>query len=155
MQVRVSAHAVAPIVAVLILGFLKGTEAQVTNDSTSVVQTVRAFHDHLTAGDSTEAIRLLSPDVVIVEGGNIEDLEHYRSGHLRADMRYAQSVTREQGNIRVVVQGDAAWAVSTASMSGEREGEPFSSTSAELMVLSRQNGEWRIRAIHWSSRRAR
>jgi ketosteroid isomerase-like protein len=154
MQFRKSVASVASTAAILSFTPCGGLGAQEARDSTAVVQTARAYHEYLAAGDTTGALRLLSPDVVIVESGNIEDLEHYRTGHLIADMRYAQSVTREPGEIRVVVRGDVAWAASTASITGERQGEPFNSTSAELMVLSRHDGGWRIRAIHWSSRRS-
>lgn len=129
-------------------------EGQVQNDSVSVAQTVRAFHEFMAEGDSASVLGLLSADVVILESGNVEDRDHYRSGHFLADMRFARAVNQQRSDIRVVVTGDAAWATSTASMTGEYRGQSVNSTSAELMVLSRVDGQWKIRAIHWSSRRA-
>jgi len=51
-----------------------------------------------------------------------------------------------------VVHGDAAWATSTTETAGTFQSRPIDSIGTELMVLSRETGGWRIRAIHWSSR---
>ena len=57
---------------------------------------------------------------------------------------------REDGT----VAGDAAWVTSTSTTVGSFNGRAVNSTGAELMVLSKDTaGEWRIRAIHWSSHR--
>jgi len=128
---------------------------QSMSDSVAVAGVVNRYHELLAAGDSTGALSLLHPDVVVVESGNIETLDEYRGHHLPADMGFAQAVTRQRGYIRVVIEGDVAWATSTTAAEGEFRGREINSTSAELMVLSRVNGEWKIRAIHWSSRRTR
>ena len=126
---------------------------QSTADSAAVAQVVNRYHELLAAGDSTEALALLHDDAVVVESGNIETRDEYRAHHLPADMGFVRAVTRRTGNIRVVVQGDVAWATSISQAQGEFRGRQINSTSAELMVLSQEDGEWKIRAIHWSSRR--
>ena len=40
-----------------------------------------------------------------------------------------------------------------AEYEGTFDGSPVNFVSAQLAVLSRQDGAWRIRSIHWSSRR--
>jgi len=120
-------------------------------DSAAVAQTVERFHRALAAGDSTAALALLAPDVVIQESGDQESRAEYRSHHLAADIEFARAVRSQQGPIRVRVRGDAAWASSTSTTQGEFRGRAINSAGAELMVLTRAAGGWRIAAIHWSS----
>ena len=107
------------------------------------------------SGDSTTALSLLAEDVTILESGGVEDKEHYRSGHLAGDMRFAAAVPRERSDIRVTVLGDVAWAWSTNTAQGQMGEREVNSRGAELMVLASTNDRWMIRAIHWSSRAAR
>ena len=93
--------------------------------------------------------------MTILESGGVEDKESYRSGHLAADMRFAQSVPRERGEIHVKFLGDVAWAYSTSITQGRIGDREINSQGAELMVLAREDGAWKITAIHWSSRQRR
>ena len=113
---------------------------------------VSAYHEALAAGDSVGALALLADDVVILESGGMETKEHYRSGHLAGDMRFAQAVPRERGAMSVEVLGDVAWAWSTSVTTGRMGEREIDAQGAELMVLAREDGVWRIKAIHWSSR---
>jgi ketosteroid isomerase-like protein len=122
-------------------------------DSAAVAGTVSAFHQALAAGDSAAALALLAPDVTILESGGRESLAEYRSHHLPGDIQFAQAVPSIRGQLSVTVAGDVAWAVGTSVTTGTIEGRTINSTGAELMVLTRSSGTWRIRAIHWSSRR--
>ena len=114
-----------------------------------------AYHAALAAGDSVTALGLLAPDVTILESGGVEDKEHYRSGHLAGDIRFAQAVPRERGEIQVRLLGDVAWAYSTSITQGRLGDREINSQGAELMVLAREDGAWKIKAIHWSSRQRR
>ena len=120
-----------------------------------VAEVVGAFHDALASGDSTTALNLLADDVIILESGGAETKEQYRSGHLMGDMSFAQAVPRERGAINVTISGDVAWAHSMSVTQGRRGDREINSQSAELMVLTRADGRWLIRAIHWSSRQRR
>jgi ketosteroid isomerase-like protein len=129
-------------------------QAQTVTES-EVVAVVEAFHGALASGDSAKALSHLTEDVVILESGGVEDKEHYRAGHLSGDMRFAAAIRRERGPITVRIDGNVAWAHSTSTsrgMMGERE---IDSQGAELVVLTRRDGTWMIRAIHWSSRQRR
>jgi hypothetical protein len=59
------------------------TAAAQSTEETAVIAVVDAFHTALASGDSTTALAQLTPDVTILESGNVETLEQYRSGHLR------------------------------------------------------------------------
>ncbi len=119
-------------------------------DSAAVATTLSAFHRALEVGDSSAAIALLAPDVAVLESGDIENKEEYRSHHLSADIAFVRAVRSVSGPLRIVISGDVAWVTSTSTTQGEYRGRTIDSVGAELMVLSRSNGQWRIRAIHWS-----
>jgi len=129
--------------------------AQAANDSAAVAATVERFHTAVAAGDSARALSLLTADAVVLESGGMETREEFRSQHLPADIAFAQAVKSERGPMRVVVRGDAAWATSTSTATGEYRGRQVNSSGAELMVLTRTPQGWRIAAIHWSSRTRR
>lgn len=131
---------------------LPSAQAQAT-DSVAVANVVRQFHDALARRDSGAALALLAEDVVVLESGGIESRAEYRSHHLAADMQFAAAVHGHTGPLHVVISGDAAWVTSTTDVTGTAEGRAINNTSAELMVLTRTQAGWRIRAVHWSSRR--
>lgn len=132
---------------------LGATPASVSaDDSADVVAVVVAYHKALATGDSAAALALLAPDAMILETGGVETRDQYRSHHLPGDIAFARAIQSERGAIRVVVQGDVAWATSSSTTQGEFRGRVVNSNGAELMVLSRAATGWRIRAIHWSSR---
>lgn len=121
-------------------------------DSAAVAAIVTRFHRALRAGDSTAALALLADDALILESGGVEMKEEYRGHHLPGDIAMLRAVQNKARAPRVTVQGDAAWAASTSTIEGTYQGKALDLASAELMVLSRASGGWRIRAIHWSSR---
>ncbi len=67
-------------------------------------------------------------------------------------MAFAQAVPRERGPLSVMVRGDVAWATSTSRVQGTYRDREIDARGAELAVLTRHGGQWRIEAIHWSSR---
>ncbi len=139
------------VVAMLVLpagAFAQSGEAR-------VIAAIDAYHASLASGDSTTALSMLAEDVTILESGGVEDKEHYRSGHLSGDMRFAAAVPRERGDINVTMMGDVAWAWSTSITEGKMGEREINSQGAELMVLANVDGMWKIKAIHWSSRARR
>jgi ketosteroid isomerase-like protein len=139
------------VVAMLVLpagAFAQSGEAR-------VIAAIDAYHASLASGDSTTALSMLAEDVTILESGGVEDKEHYRSGHLSGDMRFAQAVPRERGEINVTMMGDVAWAWSASITEGKMGEREINSQGAELMVLAQVDGVWKIKAIHWSSRARR
>ena len=126
-----------------------------TADSAAVAMVVKQFHAALTRGDSSAVLAFLTQDAVVLEGGGIETREEYRSGHMGADMAFAGGVDRKSSALVVMVRDDAAWATSTNTTNGEFRGRTINSRGAELAVLTRQEGGWKIRAVHWSSRARR
>lgn len=129
----------------------KVTEAR--EDSVAVAKVVNDFHNALSKGDSATALRLLSSDAVILESGAVEARSEYRSHHLPADIDFAKAVASTHGPVQVTVNGGVAWTASSSVAKGEFKGRAIDSTGAESMVLTKEAAGWRIRSIHWSSRR--
>lgn len=124
-------------------------------DREAVIATIQAFHEALARGDSAAALALLAPDLQVLESGSLENLDEYRRHHLPADIAFARAVPSQRGDPQAVISGDVAWVVGTSRTTGTYRDRPVNSAGAELMVLSRTPGGWRIRAIHWSSRAIR
>ena len=127
--------------------------APTASDSAVIVAVVEAFHAALAAGDSAGALALLAPDAVILESGDLESRAEYAAHHLGADMAFVRAVPSTRITAEVFQDGSAAWVASVTTSKGVYLGREISSQGAELMVLSRTSAGWRIRAIHWSSRR--
>jgi ketosteroid isomerase-like protein len=120
-----------------------------------VLSAARRFHELLAAGDSAGTIRLLAPDLVVVESGSIETRADYLAHHLNADIEFARAVPAKREVLSIKREGDVAWVVSSSVATGKMRDRQIESRGAELMVLSRSEQGWLIRAIHWSSRRQR
>ena len=119
-------------------------------------ETVHAFHAALAAGDSTTALSLLAPGVVIFESGGVEaSRDEYRSHHLPADTEFAQSVAREITGERSGSHGDLTWVLTESHSTGSFRDRPVNVRGVETMLLRRTAEGWRIIHIHWSSRRTR
>jgi ketosteroid isomerase-like protein len=124
-------------------------------DAAAVTAVVHDFHAALAAGDSAAALALLTDDVLVLESGGLETRDEYRSHHLPADIEFARAVAARRGELQVRVSDDVAWAASTSTTTGEFRERAINAAGAELMVLVRTTGGWRIAAIHWSSRTLR
>lgn len=120
-------------------------------DSAAVAAVVDRYHRALADGDTVAALSLLANDAMILESGDVETRDEYRSHHLSADVQFAQAVPSVRGPVRVAIRGHVAWAISTGRTHGIYRGRTIDSQGAELMVLTREREGWVIRAIHWSS----
>jgi ketosteroid isomerase-like protein len=120
-------------------------------DPSGPLATLDAFHGALASKDSAGAVALLADDVLIQEGGHVETRDEYLNHHLGADMEFASQVPTRREVLRAIREGDVAWVASSTHMEGEFKGQPVLAGGAELVVLSRLNGAWRIRSVHWSS----
>lgn len=123
------------------------------SDTAAVAAVVRGFHEALARGDSVAALALLAPGATILESGGAESVAEYRGHHLPADIEFARAVPATRSAPTIATNGDVAWVTSTSATQGTFRDRPVNATGAELMVLERSAGGWRIVAIHWSSRR--
>lgn len=124
-------------------------------DSAAAVATVARFEAALAAQDSAGASALLASDVLVLESGAVQTRVEYLGHHLGADMKAMKDSKGVRTLVRVTMLGDAAYVVSTSATPATNADGTNASEMAELMVLSKTSAGWRIRAIHWSSRRRR
>jgi ketosteroid isomerase-like protein len=113
---------------------------------------VDAFAAALRAGDEAALRRLMAPNVVIAESGDVErSFDEYAAHHMPADFAFtsAMQFTLEQRD--TIVDQDMATVISRTQVHGQFHGRPINSNSMETMVLRRIDGKWRIVHIHWSS----
>jgi ketosteroid isomerase-like protein len=146
-------------VAVTFLGLLVGTSAcartqpDTAADTAAVEDVVNAFYGAMKTADKTAAMALIHEDAMFVEGGRLETREQYETNHLPADIEFEKAVAGNRTSTKVTIDRDAAWVIAETEYRGTFENEPVSFVSAQLMLLTRQEAGWKIRSIHWSSRR--
>ena len=122
-----------------------------TIDSGSITTVVTGFHEALRVGDAKGAMELLAPDAIILESGGSETRDEYEKHHLAEDMAFSRTVTTTNANPTCRIEGNTAWVSTTGRATGTFDGREVNSAGAELMVLTKSDAGWRIRAIHWSS----
>jgi ketosteroid isomerase-like protein len=113
---------------------------------------VRSFTEALQRGDSVRVLRLLHPELVVYESGVAEDLAHYRSHHLAADIAFLKEVTSRTLREQLTLSGGMALYTREYRAQGTWRGRAIDTTGTETLVLVRVREGWRIRHIHWSSR---
>ena len=107
--------------------------------------TADRFHAALASGDRATVEALLTPDAVILEGGQAEARAEYLGSHFARDAVFLADAQPEPLFRRTTVAGDAAWVASTQRVRD--------ATMAELLVMKRTPDGWRVAAVHWSSAR--
>lgn len=117
--------------------------------------TVTAFHTALGKGDKEAALAELSESVLIYESGHIERSKtEYAGHHLPADMAFSQAVSRKVLGSDSRVQGDLAVVTQETETTGRYKDKDVHLIGVETTVLTRQNSNWLITHVHWSSRKA-
>ena len=138
--------------ASVILSLACGSPATLPNES-EVTAVVESFYGAIKKGDATAAMSVIAPDAVFLESGRLETRAEYEANHLPADIEFETQVSGKRGPMRVTFEGNTAWVIALTEYDGSFQGNPVSFVSAQLVVLVRDSGIWRIRTIHWSSRR--
>jgi ketosteroid isomerase-like protein len=118
-----------------------------------VIDVMEAFYGAKKTGDKAAAMQNIAPDAVFVESGRLETRAEYETNHLPADINFEKQVSGKRSPWQIKFQGDTAWGIASTEFVGTFDGAPVDFVSMQLAVLTRQDGAWRIRSIHWSSRR--
>jgi ketosteroid isomerase-like protein len=143
------------IAAVIFLFGAHYIMAQSAAPNASEISTaVERFHRALAQGDRAATLELLAPDALVLESGEAQTRPEYEREHLGEDIAFAKTTKTERSQIKVEQQGDTAWATATSKTTGTFNGRKIDSVGVELMVLTKGDAGWRIRAIHWSNRKA-
>ena len=125
-------------------GLFKGVD-------TPAAKVVLAFHQALETGNQKQARAQLADDVTIFEGGRVErSADEYAHHHMLTDMKYLAAMKSDTLEHQVTILGNTAISASSSQTKGTYNGEERDYQGMETMVLEKQNGEWKIKHIHWS-----
>jgi ketosteroid isomerase-like protein len=133
------------------LMFLGSCAPAIAEDPAGVTATVEAFYGAMKAGNTAAAMQTLAPDALFLEGGRLETRAEYETNHLPADIEFERAVAGKRSPLRITFNGNTAWVVATSEYEGTFRDAPVNFVSAQLMVLTRDDGPWTIRTVHWSS----
>jgi uncharacterized protein (TIGR02246 family) len=122
-----------------------------TEESAPIAAVVDAFHAALQRGDGKAAMELLAPDAVVLDSCVSQTREGYQKHQLAEYNSFVSATKTERLPLMIRQEGDVAWTTATSKTTGTFKGRKIDSTGVELMVLTKDNSGWRIRAIHWSS----
>jgi mono/diheme cytochrome c family protein/ketosteroid isomerase-like protein len=127
-----------------------------TAPASGPVGAAEALHDAMSAGDAARVQSLLDPEVMIMEGGNVErSLNEYAAHHLPEDLKFMKGLTYKLERQTGDSSGDFAWVANEAALSGISGGKPVTLVSTETLVLKNVGGSWKVVHIHWSSKAAK
>ena len=130
-----------------------GDQQLATATAKGPVAVVEAFHAALSSGKAARVEPLLDPNVLIMEGGNVERSRHeYASHHLPSDLKFMSTMRYELKRQTGDAVGDLAWVATEATLTGESGGKAVDLISTESLVLKKSAAGWKIVHIHWSSR---
>ena len=123
-----------------------------STDAAGITAAVEGFRRALTQGDRAAALALLAPDAAILESGHLQTRTEYEREHLGEDIAFARATKAEHSPLKIQHEGNVAWTTAISKTTGTFNGRKIDSSGVELMVLTKTESGWRIRAIHWSSR---
>ncbi|WP_240701853.1 MULTISPECIES: nuclear transport factor 2 family protein [Pseudoalteromonas] len=93
----------------------------------------------------------LADDVAIFEGGRVErSADEYAHHHMLSDMKYLAAMKSDTLEHQVTILGNTTISASRSQTTGTHKGVERDYQGMETMVLEKQNGEWKIKNIHWS-----
>jgi ketosteroid isomerase-like protein len=143
-------HTNARRLAILSLLCLSGCASEQAGDE--ALAALDSFYGAFKRGDATLAMTHVAPDALFVESGRLETRAEYEKNHLPADIGFERQVSGRRISAQVRVEGDTAWVIASTEFEGTFDGNPVHFVSSQLAILTRQEGRWLIRAVHWSSR---
>ena len=126
--------------------------AQETTDKEMIAKTLNDLETAIVENDSEKAGEILHDDATILEGVGMETKREYLSHHFHSDGNFLSAMNREEVSQEISVEGNMAWVTSKTKMTGTYSGRDIDLSSLELAILKKENGMWRVIALHWSSR---
>jgi ketosteroid isomerase-like protein len=123
-----------------------------TASETGAVDVAERFSGALRSGDREAVLDCLALEVVIFEHGYGElSRDEYAGHHLGGDLAYLRATETKRVDRRVLDGGDRVVVLTRSETRGQFKGKPVASAGTETLVLERQNDEWTIVHVHWSS----
>lgn len=126
--------------------------AQQSTEKEMIAKTLSDLEAAIISNDSEQAGKILHDDVTILEGVGMETKSQYLSHHFHSDGKFLAAIDREKISQDITIEDNVAWVTSKTKMTGTYSGRDIDMTSLELAVLKKENKEWKVVALHWSSR---
>lgn len=126
--------------------------AQQSDNKKMIAKALTDLETAIINNDAELAGKILHDDVTILEGGGMENKEQYLSHHFHSDGKFLSAMDSEEVSQEISIEGNMAWVTSKTKMKGTYSGREIDINSLELAVLKKENGNWKIIALHWSSR---
>lgn len=115
-------------------------------------EVVDTFHAALVKGDRKAVVEQLAADVVIFEQGFVEKgRDAYAEGSLPNDLTFAGMVKREVLSRDAWEDGNVAWVLTRAAVSGDFGEQKLELENTETLLLRRTDAGWKITHIHRSA----
>lgn len=144
------------LLALLLAGAANAAPAPVATDDTGAIKAVlAAYKTALERRDLAGVDALFAERNEVIESGKLEgSYADYVTHHIGPELGHIQRFTFEDYAVTVEQAGDIAWATETYRYTivlPDRP-EPIVRQGVATSVLQRQDGAWKIRALHSSSR---
>ncbi len=152
-------RSVVALVGVVTLAVLSGA-TWASGQTVPQAESIRSWLDGYVAAFNAKDLDRLGTfyhaDVTIFEGGGIDrGWSAYRDHHLGTELREFDDLQFSHSNVAVqMLTGRAAYVTAEYSLRARVKGRPIDSGGLEtLIVVQMDDGAWRIRHAHTSSRR--
>ena len=136
-----------------------GSPQAAASESSGVEAWLKAYDVAFNAKDLDKLAAFYHPDVTIYEGGGINNgWIDYRDRHLGPELKSFENLQFGHNNTKVSILpgGQSAYATSEYFIKAKMGERKLDSTGLETLVLLKgEDGSWRIRHSHTSSRPAR
>lgn len=122
--------------------------------SDKALTSLNQFHQSLKQGDQKQVLTWLLDDALIYESGFAENKTEYASHHLAADIEFAKATQSTIKKSAIHCSDTQCVVTRESEITGEFKSKPVHSLTLETAVLVLHDGQWKIKHVHWSTRKA-
>jgi uncharacterized protein (TIGR02246 family) len=144
------------LAALLLAGATMAAPAAAASDDTAAIKAVLAtYKTALERQDLTGVDALFAERNEVIESGKVEgSYADYVTHHIGPELGHIQRFTFDDYAVTVEQAGDIAWTTETYryTIVLPDRADPIVRQGVATTVLERQEGAWKIRAMHSSSR---
>ena len=133
------------------------SETRGTTQATSPTEVASAYLDAMDIADLNRAESLFAKESSIFEAGGVEGTwQHYREHHIGPELAEFSSFKTTKGKPEEEVSADGSMAMVAWPIEYRivlKDGKTVESNGTVTFVLVREDGSYKIRHMHWSSRK--
>ncbi len=147
----------ATLIAVFALLIFTGSTAQADSDAGSPIDIARRYFEAMSQKNLDAAGSLFAERSSIFETGRNEgDWAHYKAHHIGAELDAIKTFDTKLGEAEVEISGERQMALVAWPLEYHiilRDEREIYSRGSVTFVLTKTEDVWKIRHLHWSSRR--